>query len=170
MKFLLQLALLLFVTIATAQQRQSYVYTRLNDSTRRFKSEDYEILFNDYKKATKNLKERRVVVNEEAYLIAVNDSKVGMVQSIYDPAGTPVATVFLGASNTNDIVSGLLNLKWKSIDTDDWIYTINGEEVVRCSYHISDTIEQVDMTYDSSIPFVVQLACLDKSLANIKSK
>jgi len=170
MKFLLPLALTLFATIATAQQRQSYVYTRLNDSTRRFKSEEYEILFHDYKKATKNLKEKRVVANKEAYLIAVNDSKVGMVQSIYDPAGTPVATVFLGASNTNDIVSGLLNLKWKSIDTDDWIYTINGEEVARCSYHISDTVERVDMTFDSNIPFVVQLACLDKSLANIKSK
>src|SRR5690242_19433139 len=113
MRILLQLPLLLLATIATAQQHQTYVYTRLNDSTRQFKSDGYEIHFHNQKKSTKNYKERRVIVNGDAYLLTMNDSKAGMIESIYDPAGTLAATVFLSGSNTNDIVTGGASLKWK---------------------------------------------------------
>lgn len=168
MKILSPFLLILFATIATAQQHQTFEYTRLNDSTRQFKSDAYQIIFGNYKKSKINLKERRVSVNGDVYLFTVNESKVGLIQGIFDPAGANIATVFLGGSNINDIISGTAHLKWKNIDTDDWAYLLNNREVARCSYQNSNNIQQVDLTYDSTLPFVVQLAALEKSLANVK--
>ncbi len=168
MKILSPLVLMLFATLATAQQHQSFEYTRLNDSTRQFKSDAYQIIFGNYKKSKNNLKERRVSVNGDVYLFVVNESKVGLIQKILDAAGATIATVFLGAFNTNDIISGIAHFKWKNIDTNSWAYLLNNEEVVRCSYQNSNNIQQVDLTYDSTIPFVVQLAALEKSLANVR--
>lgn len=167
MKNLLPFVFILSAHIATAQQHETFEYTRLSDS-RQFKSDSHQIIFGDNEKSIENLNERRVTVNGDVYLFIVNQSKAGLIQEIHDPAGATIATVFLGGLNTNDIVSGLAYLKWRNIDTDNWAYMLNGKEVMRCSYHNSDNIQRVDLTYDSIVPFAAQLAAVERSLASVK--
>lgn len=166
MKILAQLVLLMIASAATAQQQQqSFEYSRLSDSTRQFKSETHHVIFGKYKWSLNNLKERGVSVNGDVYLFTVKETKAGLVQKIGDADGTTVATVFLGS---NDIVSGTLNLKWNGVDSDNWAYLSNGKEVMHFSYQKIDGTQRVHMTYDSILPFPVQLAGLEKGLDHVR--
>lgn len=165
MKILTKLVLLMIASAATAQQQQSFEYSRLSDSTRQFKSESHQVIFGKYKLLSNNLKERRVNVNGDIYLFTVKETKAGLVQKIVDAGGTTVATVFLGS---NDIVSGTLNLKWNGVDSDNWAYLLNGKEVMHFSYHKVDGAQRVYMSYDSLMPFAMQLAGLEKGLDHIR--
>ncbi len=167
MKILAKFVLLMIASAATAQQQQqqSFEYSWLNDSTRQFKSETYQVLFGKYKPLLNNIKERRVSVNGDFYLFTIKETKAGLVQKIVGTDGTTAATVFL---SSNDIVSGSLNLKWNGVDSDNWTYSLNGKEVMHFSYQKIDGKQRVDMFYDSSLPFPVQLAGLEKGLDHIR--
>ena len=169
MKLLLHFASLLFVTVAVAQQHETYEYTRINDSTRQFKSSSYDVIFYDYKKSN-GVKERRVTANGDVYRFSISETKGGLFQKILNSSGKTAATIFLGLVNTNNIVYGETNLKWKAISPDQWAYLLNGKEVLRCEYKNSDNKQQVEISSDSTLAFVVQLICLEKSMMNIKSR
>ena len=165
MKILVKSVLLMIASAATAQQQQSFEYSRLNDSTRQFKSETHQVVFGNYKSLLNNLKERRVNVNGDIYLFTVKETKAGLVQKIVDADGATVATVFL---SSNDIVSGSLNLKWNGVDSDTWTYLLNGKKVMHFSYQKIDGAQRVHLDYDSLLPFAVQLAGLEKGLDHIR--
>lgn len=163
MKKLLAIGLLFFTSFASAQE-QSFIYSK-EDGVIRLMGDSSLVTLTDYIKTKDKTEERTVNFNGATYIITVAKTRVGKVQTITDAQGTRLATVFLGTVKRFNILSaGGIEFNWESPKATQWLYKVNGKEVIKGSYVKEGGVKKLFIqNLDSHLVApVVLLSCMER--------
>lgn len=157
------IALLFFTSFAFAQE-QSFIYSK-EDGVIRLMGDSSLVTLTDYIKTKDKTEERTVNFNGANYIITVAKTRVGKVQTITDAQGTRLATVFLGTVKRFNILSaGGIEFNWESPKATQWLYKVNGKEVIKGSYVKEGGVKKLFIqNLDSHLVApVVLLSCMER--------
>lgn len=162
-KLLVIIALLFFTSFVSAQE-QSFIYSK-EDGVIRLTGESSLVTMTDYIKTKNKTQERTVNFNGATYIISVAKTRVGKVQTITDAQGTTLATVFLGSvKRFNILLPGGAEFNWESPKASQWLYRVNGKEVIKGSYVKEGGVKKLFMQNldPHLVAPVVLLSCMER--------